>query len=44
MTFDVDESLHRLTAMKGAVGGVVLTIQGEMIKSTLDPATTMQVR
>ena len=44
MVFEVDECLQRLAAMKGAVGGVVLTMHGELIKSTLDPATTIQVR
>ena len=44
MVFEVDECLQRLAAMKGAVGGVVLTMQGELIKSTLDPTTTIQVR
>ena len=44
MVFEVDECLQRLTAMKGAVGGVVLTMQGELIKSTLDLTTTIQVR
>jgi len=43
MVFEVDECLQRLAAMKGAVGGVVLTMQGELIKSTLDPTTTIQV-
>ena len=43
MAVEVEESLNRLAGMKGAVGGVVLTMEGEVIRSTLDTATTAQV-
>ena len=39
---DVEESLKKLGGMKGAVGGFVMTLEGEIIKSTLDPTTTSQ--
>ena len=40
---DVEESLKKLGGMKGAVGGFVMTLEGEVIKSTLDPSTSSQV-
>ena len=40
---DVEESLKKLGGMKGAVGGFVMTLEGEIIKSTLDPSTSSQV-
>ena len=40
---DVEESLKKLGGMKGAVGGIVMTLEGEIIKSTLDPRTSSQV-
>ena len=43
MTLEVEESLHRLAGMKGAIGGLVVTMEGEVIKSTLDAATASQV-
>ena len=43
MAVEVEESLNRLAGMKGAVGGIVLTMEGEVIRSTLDTATTAQV-
>ena len=43
MAAEVEESLNRLAGMKGAVGGIVLTMEGEVIRSTLDTATTAQV-
>ena len=43
MAVEVEESLNRLAGMKGAMGGIVLTMEGEVIRSTLDTATTAQV-
>ena len=43
MGFEVEESLQRLVGMKGVVGGVVMTMAGETIRSTLDVTTTGQV-
>ena len=43
MSVEVEESLNRLAGMKGAVGGIVLTMEGEVIRSTLDTPTTAQV-
>lgn len=43
MAVEVEEALNRLAGMKGAVGGIVLTMEGEVIRSTLDTATTAQV-
>ena len=43
MAVEVEESLNRLAGMKGAMGGIVLTMEGEVIRSTLDTATTVQV-
>ena len=40
---DVEESLKKLGGMKGAVGGFVMTLEGEVIKSTLDLSTSSQV-
>ena len=40
MSSEVDESLQRLAGMKGAIGGLVMTMEGEMIRSTLDTSTT----
>ena len=40
---DVEESLKKLGGMRGAVGGIVMTLEGEIIKSTLDPSTSSQV-
>ena len=40
---DIEESLKKLAGMKGAVGGLVMSLEGEMIKSTLDPVTSGQV-
>lgn len=40
---DIEESLKKLAGMKGAVGGFVMSLEGEMIKSTLDPVTSSQV-
>ena len=42
MAVEVEESLNRLAGMKGAIGGIVLTMEGEVIRSTLDTATTVQ--
>ena len=35
--------MKKLGGMKGAVGGFVMTLEGEIIKSTLDPSTSSQV-
>ena len=43
MAVEVEEALNRLAGMKGAVGGIVLTMEGEVIRSTLDTVTTAQV-
>ena len=43
MSAEVEESLQRLVGLKGAVGGVVMTVEGEVIRSTLDQQTTSQV-
>ena len=40
MSSEVDENLQRLAGMKGAIGGLVMTMEGEMIRSTLDTSTT----
>ena len=41
---DIEESLKKLSSSsKNVIGGFVMTLEGEMIKSTLDPATTSQV-
>ena len=43
ISFEVDDCLQRLAGMKGAVGGLVMTMEGEMIRSTLDTSTTSTV-
>ena len=43
MSSEVDDSLQRLAGMKGAVGGLVMTMEGELIRSTLDTTTTSSV-
>ena len=43
MGFEVQESLQRLVGLKNVVGGVVMTMKGEAIRSTLDSTTTGQV-
>ena len=43
MSTEVEESLQRLVGLKGAVGGVVMTMEGEVIRTTLDQHTTAQV-
>ena len=43
MSSEVDENLQRLAGMKGAIGGLVMTMEGEMIRSTLDTSTTSTV-
>ena len=43
MAVEVEEALNRLAGMKGAVGGIMLTMEGEVIRSTLDTVTTAQV-
>ena len=43
MGFEVEETLQRLVGMKGVVGGVVMTMAGETIRSTLESTTTSQV-
>ena len=43
MAVEVEESLQRLAGMKGAVGGIVMTMDGEVIRSTLNTTTTAQV-
>ena len=43
MAVEVEEALNRLAGMKGAMGGIVLTMEGEVIRSTLDTVTTAQV-
>ena len=43
MSSEVDDSLQRLAGMKGAVGGLVMTMEGELIRSTLDTTTTSNV-
>ena len=41
---DIEESLKKLSnSSRNVLGGFVMTMEGEMIKSTLDPATTSQV-
>ena len=40
MSSEVDENLQRLAGMKGAIGGLLMTMEGEMIRSTLDTSTT----
>ena len=41
---DIEESLKKLSSSsKNVIGGFVMSLEGEMIKSTLDPATTSQV-
>ena len=41
---DIEESLKKLSSSsKNVIGGFVMTLEGVMIKSTLDPATTSQV-
>ena len=41
---DIEESLKKLkNSSRNVLGGFVMTMEGEMIKSTLDPATTSQV-
>ena len=40
----IEESLKKLSSSsKNVIGGFVMSLEGEMIKSTLDPATTSQV-
>ena len=41
---DIEESLKKLAdSSRNVLGGFVMTMEGEMIKSTLDPATTSEV-
>ena len=41
---DIEESLKKLAnSSRNVLGGFVMTMEGEMVKSTLDPATTSQV-
>ena len=41
---DIEDSLKKLAnSSRNVIGGFVMTMEGEMIKSTLDPATTSQV-
>ena len=40
---DIEESLKKLANSSRVLGGFVMTMEGEMIKSTLDPATTSEV-